>query len=80
MQIPKIIEVQPKEDMILLVRFDNEQIKEIDIKPYLETFHSFTPLLNKNLFNKVKVDVGGFGIVWNEEIDLSRYDIWKYGV
>ena len=25
------------------------------------------------------MDVGGFGIVWNKDIDLSRYEIWYNG-
>ena len=79
MNIPKIVSVEPKNDMLLAVKFENGQIKKIDIKPYLNFFEPFKQLCNPALFNNVKVDSGGMGVVWNEQIDLSRYDIWEYG-
>lgn len=80
MEVPRIVEIKPKDGMILVAKFESGQIKEIDIKPYLEIFEPFKQLLNPALFNSVKVDCGGMGVVWNENIDLSRYDIWEYGV
>ena len=32
-----------------------------------------------NLFKYVKVDVGGYGVVWNEHIDLSCNELWENG-
>jgi hypothetical protein len=31
------------------------------------------------LFELVRVDMGGYGIVWNENLDLSSEDIWHDG-
>jgi len=39
----------------------------------------FKELENEELFNKVRVDLGGYGIIWNEEIDLSSEEIWANG-
>lgn len=39
----------------------------------------FEKLKEKELFEKVKVDVGGYGISWNEDIDLSCEEIWENG-
>ncbi len=80
MVVPKIIKVTPKDDLILDVDFENGATKKLDIKPYVDTFEPFKALTNPILFNSAKVDVGGMGIVWNENIDLSRYDAWEFGV
>ncbi len=80
MQVPKIIDVKPCGEMMLNVTFDGGTIKKLDIKPYIAEFDAFRQLKNPALFNSVRVDVGGMGIVWNEQIDLSRYDAWEFGV
>ena len=80
MQVPKIIGVVPQADYGLDITFDGGIVKRLDIKPYIAEFKPFERLKNVALFNSVKVDVGGMGIVWNEQIDLSRYDAWEFGV
>ena len=34
---------------------------------------------NLDLFNAVSVDTGGYGIVWNDELDLSCDELWENG-
>lgn len=80
MNVPKIIDVKPQKDMVLDVVFADGQVKRLDIKPYTQTFSIFKQLENPALFDRAKVDVGGMGIVWNDQIDLSRYDAWEFGV
>lgn len=80
MNVPKIIGVIPKNDLLLEIAFEGGQTKQLDIKPYMDVFEPFKELKNPALFNAVKVDSGGMGIVWNERIDLSRYDAWEFGV
>lgn len=80
MQVPKIIGVAPRADYVLDITFDGGVVKRLDIKPYMSEFKPFEQLKNTALFNSVKADVGGMGIVWNEQIDLSRYDAWEFGV
>lgn len=31
-------------------------------------------------FNCVAVDVGGYGIVWNDDLDLSCDELWEHGI
>jgi len=33
-----------------------------------------------NLFHQVQVDVGGYGISWNDDLDLDANDIWEDGI
>lgn len=40
----------------------------------------FSPLKDEELFRKAYVDVGGFGVVWNDEIDLASEELYAHGV
>ena len=75
----KIVEVKAKDNFILIAKFDNGIKKEYDIKIMMNKFEVFKELNNENLFKSVKVDVGGYGISWNENIDLSSEEIWENG-
>lgn len=72
--------VKPLENMIIKVVFENGEIKKYDMKPLIEKYEVFKELNNKELFNKVKADIGGYGIIWNDDIDLSCEEIWKNGI
>lgn len=75
----KIVEVKAKDNFILIAKFDNGIKKEYDIKIMMNKFEVFKELNNENLFKSVKVDVGEYGISWNENIDLSSEEIWENG-
>lgn len=75
----KIKTVLPKENLIIEVEFENEIKKEYDIKKIINKWNVFESLKDNELFKKVKVDVGGYGISWNENIDLSCEEIWQNG-
>lgn len=34
---------------------------------------------DKELFKKVQVDTGGYGISWNDDLDLESEEIWENG-
>ena len=65
-------------DHTLLVRFDNGQERKYDIAPLL-TKKMFAPLKNPALFRSVKVEQGGYAITWNNDIDISEYELWRNG-
>ncbi|AEM79722.1 DUF2442 domain-containing protein [Thermoanaerobacter wiegelii] len=70
--------VKATDDYKLIVTFDNGTVKEYDMKPKLNEW-PFELLKNKVFFKAVKVDAGGYGVSWNNEIDLSEYELWKNG-
>ena len=39
----------------------------------------FNCLQDKTLFKNVRVDSGGYGISWNNYIDLSESELWTHG-
>jgi len=41
---------------------------------------AFKPLLDNALFQSVKADKYGYGVIWSDEIDLSESELWKNGL
>ena len=76
----KIKSVAAMPDFILLAHFSDGTEKEYDMKPLMEQYEVFRSLGNiPGLFGQVKADVGGYGIVWNEDIDLDAEEVWVNG-
>jgi hypothetical protein len=75
----KVKNVIPLNNQILLVEFDNGQKKTYDIKPLMAKWEVFRDLNNAALFPLVRVDAGGYGVVWNEYIDLACNELWENG-
>ncbi len=79
MSNPKIKKIKiDSQQYILIVLFDNGIVKEIDFKQKLQD-DLYSDLENKILFEQAKVDSGGYGISWNEDIDISEYELWHMG-
>ena len=79
MSSPKIKEIKiDSQQYVLIVLFDNGAIKEIDFKQKLQD-DFYSDLKNKILFEQARVDSGGYGVSWNEDIDISEYELWNIG-
>lgn len=76
MNNPKIRSVSPADDKKLIVTFDNGMEKVYDCKPLIEKYDVFKVLENDVFFKQVKVDAGGYGISWDDKVDLSEYELW----
>lgn len=76
---PKTIKVEPLDNKQLRVKFDNGTVKIYDCKPLLYD-DVFAPLKEQAFFKNVRVDPAGYGIFWNDEIDLSEAELWINGV
>ncbi len=76
----KVRNVIPLDNMLLKVEFENGIIKSYDVKKLKERFQIFKDLEIKALFELAKVDAGGYGIMWNKNIDLSCNEVWENGV
>ena len=76
----KIKNVSPLPDYRLSVQFAEGCTKIYDIKPLFKQIPAFEELKDSHLFSDVTVDVGGYGIVWNDDLDLSCDELWENGV
>lgn len=79
MNVPKIKSVIPLKERRLLVTFVNEVQKVYDCQRILN-LERFRLLKHEAFFKAVTVDPGGYGVSWDDEIDLSEYELWNNGV
>lgn len=76
----KVKSVSPLPDYKLSVQFAEGQTRIYDIKPLFERHDVFKSFIdNPDLFYEVRVDTGGYGIIWNDDIDLSCDELFKNG-
>ncbi len=78
MQIPKILNAEASGDKILTIVFTNGEKKIYDVSR-LWTNEMFAPLKNPSFFKNVKIEKGGYAVYWNDNIDISEYELWKNG-
>lgn len=76
----KIANVVPLSNMQLLIFFENGAIKKFDVKPIIKDYPEFEALEEPALFQMVKVEPGGYGVSWNEDLDCSEGELWENGV
>lgn len=76
----KLKDVTALPDYCLCVQFAEGTTKIYDVKPLFDKWEIFKSLkTSSHLFYDVKVDIGGFGIVWNDDLDLSCDELFANG-
>lgn len=76
----KVREVKPLPEYGLLVVFESGEKKKYSVRPLFNKWKAFKALTStKGLFEQVKVDAGGYGISWNDDIDLSCNELYENG-
>lgn len=75
----KIKNVSALPEYKLSVQFSEGVTKIYDVKPLFDRLPAFRSLASNNDFGGVYVDVGGYGIIWNDELDLSCDELWDNG-
>lgn len=76
--IKKIITLNNYE---LLATFDDGKKKKYDMKPLIEELLLFKPLkTKKGLFKKAHLDIAGYGVIWNDDIDIAAEEIYYNGI
>ena len=78
MKYPRIYSVKTIDNHTLLVEFNNCEKRKYDITPLLEN-EIFLPLKNPAFFQNVQVEQAGYAVFWNENIDISEYELWING-
>lgn len=77
----KVKNVSALPEYRLSVQFSEGVTKLYDIKPLFSKLPVFKELQESSeLFASVSVDVGGYGIIWGDELDLSCDELWDNGI
>ena len=77
-EYPKIKAVEPLAHQRLMVSFHNGEQRLYDFGSQLDS-PPFAPLRNEALFKCARVDIGGYGVIWNDEIDIAESELWLNG-
>ena len=76
----KITSLATLDDYILLVSFSNGVFKKFDLKKIINKYDPFKDLINiPGLYKKAKIDIGGYGIIWNDYLDISSSGLYEQG-
>ena len=76
----KIKCITPLLDFILNVQFSEGVTKHYDMKPLFDKYPMFTPLrAHPELYFSASVDTGGYGVVWNDDIDIACDELFLNG-
>lgn len=77
----KVHTVKPLPEYKLLVGFASGEKKTYNVQPLFNKREPFKALATiEGLFEQVSVDTGGYGIRWNDDIDLSCNELYENGV
>lgn len=77
----KITSIATLPDYVLLVGFATGEYKQFDLKPIIGKYPPFKSLKEiEGLYEQVKIDIGGYGLVWNDDLDISADGIYEKGV
>ncbi len=76
----KVKEVYPLPNKTLSVVFADGTTKAYDVSPLLSKYAAFKQLADDEPFSRVVVDPGGYGISWNDDVDLACDELWNNGV
>lgn len=76
----KVREITSMADYWLHAIFEDGAARQYDVKPLFDKWAVFNDLKRDGLFERVRIDEGGYGIVWNDEIDLSGDELYWNGV
>jgi hypothetical protein len=76
----KITEIEPLPDLILKARFASGDERYYNVGPLLDRWPVFRMLETiPGLYELAHIEAAGYGIAWNDDIDLSSEEIWHNG-
>lgn len=76
----KIKSVITKENLIISATFFDGIVKDYSVSKLFDVYPQLKELENKELFNSAQIDSGGYGISWNDDLDLDAETIWEDGI
>ena len=74
-----IVKIEAKENLMLVATFADGEVVSFDVKTLFERYPVFHALEDEKLFNSVVIDGVGYGISWNDDLDLSSDGIYSRG-
>ena len=77
-EFPKVESVEPIQNKRLRVTFANGEVRVYDCTPLLAS-EAFRALKDEAFFRNVHADKSGYGVAWNDDVDLAESELWLHG-
>lgn len=76
----RVEDIIPLDDAFLLVFFRDGIVKKCNIKDLVQNNRRFMAIIdNQQLFENVKIQPGGYGITWGQELDIADKVLYEKG-
>jgi hypothetical protein len=79
MKPPRIVFAEALDNRTLVVKFSNNEFKKYNVSKLLEK-PMFAKFQNPAFFKSFKIEEGGYALVWDEDVDISEYELWQNGI
>ena len=79
MMFHKTKTIKVEDGYILFIGFEDGAQRRYDVQQMFERFHVFLDLRKDGLFDRVRVYQGGYGIRWNDDIDIACDELYFVG-
>ncbi|MCT7953062.1 DUF2442 domain-containing protein [Ancylothrix sp. C2] len=79
MKPPRIVWAEAIDNQTLVIKFTNDEFRQYDISKLLHN-HLFAKLHNPVVFKNFRIEDGGYGLVWDEDVDRREYELWQNGI
>ena len=75
----KAVKLEYGKGTTFYLTFQTGEVKEYDISVLFDKYPQLTALKNRRLFSSGKL-MGGYGIIWNDELDLETETVYQDGI
>lgn len=75
----KITNVVAEENLVLIVSFSDGSVKNYDCNQVVERNEYYQRLKDPYFFKNVHIDTGGHGLSWDDDVDISEFEILQNG-
>ena len=67
-------------DYVVVAHFKNGDVKRYDFRKIISEFEPLKPLAEDyDLFRQMHLSPGGYGIIWNDDLDIEAEELWHGG-
>lgn len=75
-----IEKVRPLDGFILEAVFTGGEIRQYDCQLLIDEIPAFSAMAqDPEIFSHPQVACGGYGVVWNDDLDVASEEIWDNG-
>ncbi len=75
----KAVKLELKEETVLELTFQDGKVKQYDMSALFPRYPQLVALKDRELFLSGQL-MGGYGIIWNEDLDIEAETIYEEGI